>query len=71
MRKGELSSDDLREVREDNGTVPTEGATPRSEHPANEKPPTPFKPKRIDLTPDEPVNIGYVGGVRRPKKQNQ
>jgi hypothetical protein len=23
----------------------------------------PFKPQRIDLTPEEPVNIGYVGGV--------
>ena len=25
------------------------------------------KPQRIDLTPPEPMNLGYVGGVRVPK----
>jgi hypothetical protein len=32
-----------------------------------EKIPHEFKPQLIDLTPEEPVNIGYVGGVRVPK----
>ncbi len=26
-----------------------------------------FKPKRVELTPDAPINVGYVGGVRKPK----
>ena len=31
---------------------------------AEENPQKP-RPQRIDLTPEEPVNIGYVGGVVR------
>jgi hypothetical protein len=27
------------------------------------KPPNPFRPKCLNLTPEAPVNIGYVGGV--------
>jgi hypothetical protein len=34
---------------------------------AERTPPKPFKPQRVDLTPEEPVNIGYAGGVRVPK----
>lgn len=34
---------------------------------AEKNPQKPFKPQRIDLTPEQPVNIGYVGGVRLPK----
>ena len=26
-----------------------------------------FKPKRVELTPDAPINVGYVGGVLKPK----
>ena len=32
---------------------------------AEKNPPKPFEPQSIDLTPEEPVNIGYVGGVFR------
>jgi hypothetical protein len=35
---------------------------------AERNPQQPFEPKCIDLTPTEPANIGYVGGVRLPKK---
>jgi|HubBroStandDraft_6_1064221.scaffolds.fasta_scaffold7614060_1 hypothetical protein len=35
---------------------------------AEKIPQKPFKSQRIDLTPPESVNIGYVGGVREPKK---
>ena len=34
---------------------------------AEAPPPEPVKPRRIDLTPDALVNIGYVGGIRMPK----
>ena len=32
----------------------------------------PFESMLIDLTPpdDQPINIGYVGGVRMPKKKS-
>jgi hypothetical protein len=33
--------------------------------PEAEKNPPDTKPQRVDLTPDEPVNIGYIGGVFR------
>lgn len=32
-----------------------------------EKNPQKPKPQRIDLTPEEPITIGYVGGVHVPK----
>jgi hypothetical protein len=32
-----------------------------------EKNPQQPKPQHINLTPEEPVNIGFVGGVRMPK----
>jgi hypothetical protein len=35
-------------------------------HNAESNPPKP-KPQRVDLTPEEPRNIGYVGGVRVSK----
>jgi hypothetical protein len=40
---------------------------PSAQDYAEKNPQKPFKPQRIDLTPTEPVNIGYVGGVRLPK----
>lgn len=36
---------------------------------AEKSPQKPFQPQRVDLTPDEPVNIGYVGGVQLPRKK--
>jgi hypothetical protein len=35
-------------------------------HEAEENPQKP-NPRRIDLTPPEPLNFGYIGGVRMPK----
>jgi hypothetical protein len=71
MRNDQSSSDNMRRERRDSGTVSTELTAQGSERLANGNPPKPFKPKRINLTPDEPVNVGHLGGVRRPKKQNQ
>jgi len=39
-------------------------------HDADKIPQKP-KPQRIELTPPSPVNIGYVGGVRVPKKKSK
>ena len=42
-------------------------AQPPTHQPAGpeaEKNPQKPKPQLIDLTPEEPVNIGYMGGVR-------
>jgi hypothetical protein len=41
-------------------TEPPESGAASSEVPA-------FKPKCVDNTPDEPVNLGYVGGVQKPR----
>ena len=71
MHNDESPTDNMREERLDNRTVSTEVPPRGSEHLANENPPKPFKSKRIDLTPVEPMNVGYVGGVREPKKQKQ
>jgi hypothetical protein len=35
------------------------------------KPPKAFKLGRIELTPDVPVNIGYVGGVRTLNRKSK
>jgi hypothetical protein len=40
-----------------------------SEEPADENPAKPFNSVCIDLTPALPTNVGYVGGVRVPKKK--
>lgn len=42
-------------------------ATDRAAQDNPEKNPQKPVPQRIDLTPEEPVNLGYVGGVRVPK----
>jgi hypothetical protein len=57
MRKGDSPTANLVQATEQH-----------PEGPAEENLSKPFKPQRIDLTPTEPVNIGYVGGVRVPKK---
>ena len=47
----------------------TRPATDQTAGPEIEKNPPKLKPQRIDLTPPEPLNVGYVGGVRVPKKK--
>jgi len=48
--------------QEDKLTRPTEDQhTARNGGSNSPKP----KPQRIDVTPEEPINIGYVGGVFR------
>lgn len=42
---------------------------PHAAHHDERNPRSTFKPLRINLTPDAPVNMGYVGGVRMPKKR--
>jgi len=76
MRDNKSSLDDLLEERRgsqrsastrNNRADSREAPDPHTAHRAEDTPPKPFKPKRIDLTPDAPVNIGYVGGIRMPK----
>jgi hypothetical protein len=59
-------------MREDHsstgGTVEATDQHPKD--PANENPAKPFNTECIDLTPELPTNIGYVGGVRVPKKKS-
>lgn len=55
MSKGDSSTGDLVEATEKH---------PKG--PGTRNPQQPL-PKRIDLTPEEPMNIGYVGGVRVSK----
>ena len=51
----------------------TEAPDQRPENPADKNPPQPFKPKciLIEPPPGETLNIGYVGGVRMPKKKSK
>ncbi len=72
MRDSKSLDDQLEEPRESqgsanrrsNGVASTEATDPHTRHQAEGSPRNTFKPRRIDLTPDAPVNIGYVGGVR-------
>jgi hypothetical protein len=50
----------------DNGL--TRAATDQPAAHDAEKNPSKPESRLIDLTPQEPVNIGYAGGVRVPKK---
>lgn len=74
MRGNKSSSDDPLEeprtylrsaTRRDNGVVSTKATNPLTAH-QPEKNAQKFQPRRIDLTPEAPVNIGYVGGIRMP-----
>ena len=47
-----------------NGVLSTEDTDAYTAHRAENNPHETFQPRRIDLTPDAPVNIGYAGGVR-------
>ena len=78
MRNNKSLSDDLlKDSRGSEGSaswrsnrvVATEKTDPYAAHHAEENPPKPFKPRRIDFTPDAPVNIGYVGGIQKPKSR--
>jgi hypothetical protein len=73
MRDNKSSSDDLLEEpqgnegsasRQNNGADSREATDPHTAHQAEKNLQNTFKPRRIDLTPDAPVNIGYIGGVR-------
>ena len=58
-------------MREDNSSA-DEVIEPIDRHPevpADENPAKPFNSVCIDLTPALPTNVGYVGGVRVPKKK--
>jgi hypothetical protein len=58
-------------MREDHsstgGTVEATDQHPKD--PVNENPAKPFNTECIDLTPELPTNIGYVGGLPLPKKK--
>ena len=43
--------------------IPLPANEPSAQDNSEKNPQKPFKPQRIDVTPDEPMNIGYVGGV--------
>jgi len=73
MRDNKSSSDNLLEEpreslgsvnRRSNGVDLGEATDPYTAHQAENIPQKP-KPQRLDLTPEEPINIGYVGGVFR------
>jgi hypothetical protein len=77
VRDSKSSSDQLEDRpgnlgyanRQHTGVDSSEALALDSEHPSDKNPPKPFKPKRIDLTPEnEEFNIGYVGGIFVPKR---
>jgi len=76
MRDNNSLDDLLEEPRESLGSANTrnnrvasgEATDPYTAHQPERNPQNTFKPRRIDLTPEEPVNIGYVGGIRMPEK---
>jgi len=53
--------------RRSNGDVSREATDRHTAHQTERNSQTTFKPRCIDLTPDAPVNIGYMGGIRMPK----
>ncbi|HSY58940.1 MAG TPA: hypothetical protein VK795_05220 [Terriglobales bacterium] len=59
-------SKDLCVSEQNNGLART--VTDQPAAPEAEKNPQKLKPQRVDLTPEEPVNIGFVGGIWEPKK---
>jgi hypothetical protein len=66
MCANQSSSSDQREERR----ISREAMDQDSEHRPDGNPPKPFKSECIDLTAEyEGTNIGYVDGVRMPKKE--
>ena len=78
MRDNKSSDDLLEEPRENlgcanrrsNGVASGEATDPHTAHQPEKQPQNTFKPQRIDLMPEAPVNIGYVGGIRMPRKKS-
>ncbi len=56
--------------RRSNGFASGEATDPDTAHQAERNPQNKFKPQRIDLTAEAPVNLGYVGGIRMPRKKS-
>ena len=78
MSDNKSSSDDLLEDSRgsegsasgrSNGLISTEDTDLHTAHRAETNPHETFKPRRINLTPEAPVNIGYVGGIQKPKSR--